>query len=115
MSAARGARRPPTMPLTPAMRPFSSTSIAAAAPMSAPPASEVHGVKCAQSITGARLRLFRLRGLERREKLTRRCRIYRLGRGLAGARGEHRGELPDAAGGGGAAGEGPALGRAPRG
>jgi hypothetical protein len=37
------------MPLMPATRPFSSTSIAAAAPISTPPASELQGVKCAQS------------------------------------------------------------------
>jgi predicted methyltransferase len=38
------------MPLMPAMRPFSSTSIAAAMPIRTPPASEVQGVKCVQSM-----------------------------------------------------------------
>ena len=47
---ARGAISAPTMPLIPAMRPFRSTSIAAAMPMRMPPASDGPGVKWLQSM-----------------------------------------------------------------
>src|SRR5438105_9264987 len=50
ISPCRGVNRPPTMPLMPAMRPLSSTSIAAAMPIRMPPASEAQGVKCVQSM-----------------------------------------------------------------
>src|SRR5687768_17040003 len=50
ISPRRGVSSPPTMPLMPAMRPFSSTSIAAAMPMRMPPASDAQGVKCGQSM-----------------------------------------------------------------
>jgi hypothetical protein len=50
ISPRRSASSPPTMLLMPATRPFSSTSIAAAMPMSTPPASDAQGVKWLQSM-----------------------------------------------------------------
>jgi hypothetical protein len=45
-----GLKRPPTMPVIPAIRPFSNMNSAADIPMSAPPASADQGVKLFQSI-----------------------------------------------------------------
>src|SRR5690242_10676167 len=56
MSPCRGLNRPPSTPLIPAMRPLISTNIAAAMPMSTPPASADHGVKAFQSIDMAAAR-----------------------------------------------------------
>src|SRR6266705_3381923 len=50
ISPACGRARPPRMPLTPAMRPFSTTKSAAAAPMIAPPIRADAGVNAFQAI-----------------------------------------------------------------
>src|SRR5207244_13632933 len=50
ISPACGRARPPRMPLTPAMRPFSTTKRATAAPMIAPPIKADAGVNAFQAI-----------------------------------------------------------------
>jgi hypothetical protein len=45
-----GGNSPPKMPLMPSTRPFNKMNSAEATPNKMPPASEAHGVKCAQSI-----------------------------------------------------------------
>src|SRR5437588_351161 len=49
-SSARGRSIPPTIPLIPATRPLTSTSSAAARPMTAPPIAADQGVKLIQSM-----------------------------------------------------------------
>jgi hypothetical protein len=54
VSPERGCSRPPAMPLTPRMRPFRSSSAAAATPISRPPSRAVTGVKLVQSMFSMR-------------------------------------------------------------
>src|SRR5437773_8148541 len=65
-SPGAGRKSPPTIPLMPAILPFTSTNIATAAPMITPPIVADHGVKAVQSICiGVRRgRLLRPRPLE---------------------------------------------------
>src|SRR5438309_1542234 len=59
-----GRKSPPTIPLMPAILPFTSTNIVTAAPMITPPIAADHGVKALQSICIVFRRLLRSRPLE---------------------------------------------------